>query len=53
MSDIQHPAPEREETAMREPEIVSEFAAWIERVTEPITTAAAYQPRHRADGDAR
>ena len=52
MSDIQHTAAAREETGMRESEIASEFAAWIERVTEP-TPATDYQPRHRADGDAR
>ena len=39
------------ETEMRESELVSEFAAWIERVTVP-TTPTDYQPRHRADGDA-
>ena len=49
MSDIQHTQTEPE---MRESEILSQFATWIERVTEPASYAD-YQPRHRADTDAR
>ena len=40
------------EAGMHDSELISEFATWIERVTQP-PSAADYRPRHRAEGDAR